>query len=520
MSIEIFSYLLIVIAVVLAITTKMRSKYYIPILVIVSVAISRVGHFDGIGIVPKYLLEVLLPPLLFESSINIKLKALTKNLVPVITFALVGTASTLAIVAVGAHFLLGLPWLVAAILASALTPTDPPAVIAIMKEFHAPADLEFITEGESLLNDGVAVVFFLIFAGLLGGHAEFTLGHVAEEFVHEAVFGVLIGASLGAFLGYATKFFDHLPLELLFTIVASISTYQLAESAGCSGVLAVVASGVAMRNMADKVNGWSPMIDLLVKNVWGGAASFCNGIIFLLVGFHIGSGFAFEALVPALIITAVLVVGRFFSIYALSFGLNVSGVYRMQRAWQDVLAVGGLTGGLGIAMLLTLPVETIGVEIREFMIQVALWVVLISLTGRAFLIKPTMEWHDMIHGPTPLDRYNDLTADVRSSRGIIKGVAKAEKNLGISLVTRNDDGSVRVDNDSPELIRQLKLAEEAEIAALERRKALLQEHPNLREQVLGERWREIVVDQMNETMTGSDSPQVKDRIMNRLAQWL
>ena len=441
----------------------------IPCLVFASLAVTELGIFPGgIHLEPDVLLGIFLPALLFFSGLSITLHELKENALKTIGFALFGTMVTLALFAWGGINVLGMGIAQALVLAAAAVPTDPPATINIMEEKEAPAELAIITEFESLFNDGTGVVFFSIFSGMLVGEA-ISLSHGLVEFTHEAIFGLLFGAMIGAFFGYITSFYESKEIEFALTLLGSYGVYVLALAVGVSPVLAIVGSAIALRNMADSVDGWSPEIENYVFDNWKNLSDFANVFIFMLVGGHIGSFLSLQAFLPGLLLSVILFLARAVSIYVIGFLLGFVE-QRMPRAWMDVLIVGGLRGGLGIAMILTLPVS----PMRDLLLARLLWIVLISLLFQSALITPVLKYHKLIEEDSPKKQLHLLNEEISSLEEQLLVWEEAQVVYAVALdETETDDLEI------------WKIKSEL-TSKLDARKKLLRTNESLKEEVLQE----------------------------------
>ena len=406
----------------------------LPCLVAASFAAAELHILPAsIHIDPQILLGVFLPPLLFNSSRSIPLHELKENLLKTIAFALFGTAITIAIVAWFSYTYLHMALVAALLWSAAGSPTDPPGTIKIMEERNAPPELAIITELESLLNDGIGVVFFSIFTGMLVGES-LTVSHGLLEFTHEAVFGVMIGIGIGVAAGNLTSAFDNKIEEFFLTLLVAIGTYYAADAVGSSGVLAVVAVGMALKDTVDKNGGWSPSTENFVRENWTMLSEVSNAFIFMLVGSHIGSFLTLEAFLPALVLSVVLLLARAVTVFSLS---AILGFFekRLPLSWQLTLIVGGLRGGLGIAMLLTLPPS----DMREMLLARLLWVVLISLCGQALLIGPVLKWTGLVAESQPLTQLHLVVERLRAAEAMMEEWLLAERDYAEILDTTEED---------------------------------------------------------------------------------
>ena len=231
---------LLVAVMVVAVTSKYLRIPYTVALVIAGLAIAISPIQVTIDLTPDLILFIFLPALLFESAYHLDFGELRDNLRPVALLAVPGVILTALFVAALTHYTAGLRWETAFLFGAIVSATDPVSVLAIFRQLGAPKRLSVILEGESLFNDGTALVLFRIVLGVVVAGA---LGDVVQT-VWQFFFVVAGGFALGALIGFGVSFLlsrvnDYL-VETTMTLVVAYGTYLLAERVGVSGVIAVV----------------------------------------------------------------------------------------------------------------------------------------------------------------------------------------------------------------------------------------------------------------------------------------
>lgn len=350
-----------------------------------------------INLSPELILFIFLPPLLFEAAWNIKWSNLKRDWLPIGLFAIVGV-----IICVGGLFL-GLQQFAGASLATALlvgaglSATDPVSVVALFRELGVDKRLTTLMEGESLFNDGVAVVAYNLLLGIALGVEQFDIPVTISRFLVFVGIGLSIGGLIGFGISYLTQRFDLPLVEQSLTLVSAYGTYLVAEQLGGSGVIAVVTTGLILGNFGSRI-GMSPRTRLSVSEFWDFVAFFVNSIVFLLIGDQVIFDGLIENLDTILIAILVMTVARAVSIFGLSALSNWWGKSEITVPNQVVLCWGGLRGSVSVALALSVP-ESLAE--REDIIAIIFGVMLFTLLVQGLTTKPLLQFLDLL-GDQPL----------------------------------------------------------------------------------------------------------------------
>ena len=352
---------LLVVAIFVAIIARRIRLPYTVGLVLTGVVLALARIDTGIVLTREIIFDGILPPLLFEAALNIRWSELRRDAVPVLTLAILGVVISALVVAIGTASLLLWPVSSALIFGVLIAATDPVAVIAMFKDTGVKGRFRLLVESESLLNDGVAAVLFVLvlgYAQAAGGESTTPAG-IAQALVLTAGGGTLVGLICGAAaIALAGRTRDHL-VETALTMVAAYGSFLLAEQLHVSGVLATVAAGLLMGNLGvlDAREQKSPSFAAreFVMAFWEFAAFIANSFIFLLIGVSV-AGISFAGLWPAAlaIIVVLVLIGRALTVYPICLMFAWTR-WAIPVPAQHLLWWGGLRGALALALALALP---------------------------------------------------------------------------------------------------------------------------------------------------------------------
>jgi CPA1 family monovalent cation:H+ antiporter len=331
------------------------------------------------------LMQGMLSMLLFAGALHVDLKQLKIYRWPVATLAVLGT--TLSTLAVGfgmwvALPLLGLnlPLIYCLLFGALISPTDPIAVMGILKSARAPKELELVIAGESLFNDGVGVVIFALLLDMLANGITPTAGQALQLLLREAGGGVLYGLALGYVTYRLLKSVDAYEVEVLLTLAAVTGGYLLASKLHVSGPLAMVVVGLMIGNQGRSL-AMSETTRRYLDMFWGLLDQILNAVLFVLMGmavllvtFGLGELFATVLALAVTLLARLLIVGL--PVAALPRAFNLP-----RGSWK-VLTWAGLRGGISVALALSLPV---GPE-RDTVVALTYGVVVFSIFAQGLSI--------------------------------------------------------------------------------------------------------------------------------------
>ena len=334
-----------------------------------SLMLNLLGSF-GLGLKPqaelllrnidfdRTLLHGMLSFLLFAGALHIDINDLIELKWSIGALATVGTLISTFLVGTLTWFVLGwfgigLSYLYCLLFGALISPTDPIAVLSILKTAGAPKSLEMRITGESLFNDGVGIVVFLVILEMATGAHEVSAGHIGLLFVQEVIGGVLFGLGLGYLAYQMLKSVDNYQVELLITLALVAGGYALADALHLSGPIAIVVAGLLIGNHG-RLFGMSEKTRAHLDVFWELVDEILNAVLFVLIGLEVlVLTFTKQYLLASLLIIPLVLFARFVAI-----GIPVI-VLRTFRAFSPgavrIMTWGGLRGGISVALALSLP---------------------------------------------------------------------------------------------------------------------------------------------------------------------
>ncbi|MBV8713845.1 MAG: sodium:proton antiporter [Chloroflexi bacterium] len=349
---------------------------YAVVLVLAGLAVEQFHVVDLPQLEPRVLLFVFLPPLLFDAAFRLDDVQLRRLAQPVLWLAVPGTLATAAIVGIILHSVLQLDLAEALLFGSIVSATDPVAVVGVFRNIDAPRRLAVLVEGESLINDGVAITLYTATIGLAtGGSAEVT--GALGLFVREVVGGVAVGAVMGVVFSRVTATIDDHMIEMTLSTALAYCSYLAAQWIGTSGALACVAAGLIHGSYGREV-GMSERTRRLLDDLWEYFGFVVNALVFLLVGFSSNLAALVASAGPVLVSIVSVVFARVVvvmippELLRLTRRINVV----TSKGERAVLIWGGLRGALTITLALALPSD---IAHRQLLIAMAFGVVLFTL---------------------------------------------------------------------------------------------------------------------------------------------
>ncbi|MBF9239847.1 sodium:proton antiporter [Hymenobacter sp. BT683] len=347
------------------------------------------------------LMQVMLSFLLFAGALHVDVRALGKEGVAVGAMATAGTLLSTALVGTAFYYLLPLfgrptDFIYCLLFGALISPTDPIAVLGILKAANIDKRLEIRIVGESLFNDGIAVVVFVsLFQIAQFGAGQSTPTVIGQLFLVEAVGGIALGAALG-YAGYwALRSIDHYQVEVMITLALVMGGTALATRLHTSGPLAMVVAGLIVGDKGRQL-GMSDVTREYLDKFWELLDEILNAILFVLIGLEMMVlDISRNTLLVGLVAIVVVLVARWMSV-----GLPLvllKRFYPFDRQTLRVLTWGGLRGGISVALALSLP-ESMP---RDLIVGITYVVVIFSIIVQGLSIGPLVKTLGLSTGEAP-----------------------------------------------------------------------------------------------------------------------
>ncbi len=304
------------------------------------------------------LLDVMLSFLLFAGALHTNFQQLKIQRKPILIFATLGTLVSTFLSGILVYYvlqLIGFPvdFIYCLLFGALISPTDPIAVLGIMKKVGAPKKLETKIVGESLFNDGVGVVIFLTIYQIAKGGTEVSVGHIAELFLVEVLGGIALGLAIGWITYRLMKSIDDYDIEVIITLAAVMGGTMLAQQFHVSAPLAMVTAGLVVGNDTIRSTSMSELTEQYVDKFWELIDVLLNTILFVMIGMEILIlTFDGKFILAGFIIIPVLLLARYISLL-LPIKLYAKKLDFVPKT-NLIMTWGGLRGGISIALALSL----------------------------------------------------------------------------------------------------------------------------------------------------------------------
>lgn len=377
-------------AVKALVVRRLRIPYSVS-LVVLGLLAGALLPAGRIQVTPELVLLVLVPGLVFEAALRLHLADLRRTLGWMVLLAAPGVLVSAAIVAVVLNLATGLRFELGMVVGAMVAATDPVAVISTFRNLGTPRRLATLVEGESLFNDGTALVLFMVTVNAVTGSV--TIGETAVTVVVTVTSSILIGLAAGWVASRLIKLVDDTAIELTLSLATAYGTYLLTDGLHQSGIIATVVAGVVIGTYGRAV-GLSRRALEALDIVWEFIAFLLTAFAFLLVGFAISFSDLVAAAPSILWGLVAILIGRAVVVYGL-----LGGAVRLVRdrrpgaavpvRWLHVMFWAGLRGAVAVAMALSLPSDF---PQRALLQEITFGVVLFTLFVQGTTAERFVAW--------------------------------------------------------------------------------------------------------------------------------
>ncbi len=450
---------ILIVACGMALLAKRLRLPYTVVLVVAGLIVSALSAAGQLGLnlklTPELLLQLFLPILLFEAAFHVDLKSFLNNKRAILFLAIPGVIvgmllTTALFMGVGELFRLGFSWQLVLLAAAMLAATDPISVVALFKEFTVSKRLGIIIEGESLINDGIAVVLFAVVVKITAAQLGLSLPHldtseslqalpVVLDFLREVLLGTAIGLGIGLGISYLTSKFDDQHIEVALTVIAAYGANVAAMELHASGVIAVVVCGMMIGNVGVK-HGMSPTTREEVVSFWEFAAFVANSFVFILIGLEIELAGLWDQAVPIVLFFVIMILVRAVTVFGVH-GLVRRTDLQLKREWLPVITWAGVRGSLSMVLAMMLIVSakgeagTAAEANRLVLLNIVYGVVLMSILLQGTTMAWLMKRGGLIVESREETEYELALARRQAIRALLENLESSERTGTLSHET-------------------------------------------------------------------------------------
>ena len=349
-----------------------------------------------LNLTPEIILYLILPTLIYDASINMDLKALRRNIAPILLLAVLGLLLSAGIIGGLLNAFTAMTIGAALLFGTLISATDPVAVIALFGEIGAPKRLITLVDGESIFNDATAIVLFTIVLAAINSGISTVSELLLDSFIRFLIVllgGLLIGAAVGALGGLFLRLQkDNSILQITVSLIMAYISFITADLLHVSGVMSTLAAGIIVSLMSSDVLKHEN--HYFMENFWDYASFVANSFVFLLLGLteaHSYDSFSevLQSLLLMFIVIPVVTLARAAVIYLIIPLYNrISKDDKVSTAYQTVLFWGGLRGAVPVALVLAIPQNFQG---RNTIVHITLGYILFTLLVQGTTIKGLMK---------------------------------------------------------------------------------------------------------------------------------
>lgn len=381
--------ILLTIAVVVVIgARRLRVPYTIALLLLgfgIGVAGTELSISPLTGtatslLAPDLFFNLVLPPIIFEAALHLNFRFLRQRAGLILALAFLGVLFTTLFTGILVAYLTGLTIVAALLLAAILSPTDPIAIVDLFRRLRVPEELSAIVESESLLNDAVGVILFVVILQIAATGSFSPLATV-EHFGVLTLGGLGIGLLVAGLVYLLHRQLHDPAIETALSVVAAYGSFLLAQSVGASGIIACAIAGIAVGTWVAP-RAMDPEVRHSLYDFWAVVVYIANSFLFLAMGLLIALGRVLDDIGLILLVVVVMTVGRVAFVYA-HRPITSPGRARLPDTWYNVIAMSGIRGAIPIVLALSVLANPVGLSSGAVnaVVETVLGVAFVSIIG-------------------------------------------------------------------------------------------------------------------------------------------
>jgi CPA1 family monovalent cation:H+ antiporter len=342
--------ILLIVTVIVLFASRLRIPYTI-ILIFAGLFAHLYPRFPILNISPDIFISLLLPPILFEETLKLNVEGLIEDSDFILSNAIAGTLIMVVAVALFAYFLSGFTFLEAFLLGVIIAPTDPVTVIATFRRLGVLRRFELIVAGESLLNDGVAIVVYstLVSAISIGVITPLSILRIS---IVSVAGGVLIGLIGGHIVHLIFCWTDDKFVQVLLSFISAFGIFRTAEGLGASGVIATVLTGLIINYRCRKYGGISAESMEMLEALWEFVGFTASSIAFIFIGMYLDPALLMKFLFPVFLLTIFILWARYWMVDIIAETIKFFNKKDMPDTWRIGVCWSGLRGAISIVLVL------------------------------------------------------------------------------------------------------------------------------------------------------------------------
>jgi len=300
---------------------------------------------------PNIFLSILLPPILFTETLTLDIDGLIDDSDTILSYAVAGTGIMILAIGIYTHFVFGISWLEAFLLGIVIAPTDPVSVIATFKRLGVIPRFQLIVAGESLFNDGVAIVLYSIILTLIQAGA-ITPIEIFTTTVIKVFGGVMIGYVAGYIVHLIMCWTEDMYVKTLLTFIIAFGVFRLAEEFHASGVIAVVLAGLILNYRCRNYGGIGEKVEEIIDVMWEFVGFIASSFAFIFIGVSLEINLLLSYLIQIIALSIVSVILRYGMIDVIARFLEEHRTKRIPRNWRIGMTWSGLRGAVSVVLIL------------------------------------------------------------------------------------------------------------------------------------------------------------------------